>query len=75
MSEAKVTESDVGYMITVQKQSPMTLEVITVVTNLPKGSLSEDIRKAIDEITKAIDWRIPQPAEGETGVPQIDNLK
>ncbi len=67
MSE-EVAVNEPGFMITVQKQSPLTGEVITVATNLPKGAVSEDIRKAIDEITKAIDWRIPQPEFG-AGLP------
>jgi hypothetical protein len=67
MSEEKITDSlEPGFMITVQKQSMLTGEVITVATNLPKGSLSEDIRHAIDEITRAIDWRIPQPTTDVT---------
>lgn len=76
MSEIQESVQEPGFMITIQKQSVLTGEVITVATNLPKGSVSEDIRKAIDEITKAIDWRIPQ---GDTvqqvsdGISNYDN--
>lgn len=55
-----VQKNDVGFLISIQKQSMLSGEVITVSTNLPTGSLSEDIRKCIDTITQAIDWRIPQ---------------
>jgi len=53
---------DVGYVISIQKQSMLTGEVISISTNLPAGALSEEIRKEIDKITQAIDWRIPQPS-------------
>lgn len=56
------TKNDVGFLISIQKQSMTSGEVITVSTNLPQGSLSEDIRKTIEVITTAIDWRIP-PAQ------------
>jgi hypothetical protein len=59
MSE-DIKKEDVGFLITIQKQSMLSGEVITVSTNLPLGSLSEDIRKTIETITTAIDWRIPQ---------------
>lgn len=57
MSEENKIEP--GFMITVSKQSMITGEVISVATNLPKGSTSEDIRQAIEDVTKAIDWRLP----------------
>ena len=53
-----------GFMITVQKQSVFSGEIISVATNVPKGATSEDVRAAIELITSAIDWRIPQPVEG-----------
>jgi predicted RNA binding protein with dsRBD fold (UPF0201 family) len=65
---SEVAANEPGFMISVQKQNPLSGEVISVATNLPKGAVSEDIRKAIEEITKAIDWRIPQPEFG-TGIP------
>lgn len=66
MSEQVQTHEEPGFNITVQKQNPLSGEAIVVVTNIPKGSTSEDIRKAIDCITQAIDWRIPndQAIEG-----------
>lgn len=50
---------EIGYHLSIQKQSLLTGEVITVASNLPKGALSEEIRAEIEKITKAIDWRIP----------------
>lgn len=51
---------DIGFMVSIQKQSMLSGEVISVSTNLPTKSTSEDIRKIIELITTAIDWRIPQ---------------
>jgi hypothetical protein len=59
MSE-EIKKDEVGFLISIQKQSMLSGEVISVSTNLALGSTSEDIRKTIELITTAIDWRIPQ---------------
>ena len=56
----EVKKDEVGFLISIQKQSMLSGEVISVSTNLALGSTSEDIRKTIELITTAIDWRIPQ---------------
>jgi len=58
--EAKSAKDDIGFMVSIQKQSMLSGEIISVSTNLPTKSTSEDIRKTIELITQAIDWRIPQ---------------
>jgi hypothetical protein len=65
MSEEEIVEQSkkdegVGYLIAIQKQSVLSGELISISTNLPKNSTSEDLRHEIDLITQAIDWRIPK---------------
>jgi hypothetical protein len=72
MSEEKSAVAEIGYHLSIQKQSLLTGEVITVSSNLPKGSISEDIRAEIEKITKAIDWRI---RAADVGLEQAALLK
>jgi hypothetical protein len=62
VSEKSSEVQEIGYHLSIQKQNILTGEVIQIASNLPKGSLSEDIRAEIEKITRAIDWRIP-PAD------------
>ena len=52
------TREEPGFIITISKQTAMTGEVISVSTNLPKGSSSDDIWNSIDSVTRAIDKRM-----------------
>jgi hypothetical protein len=49
---------DIGYFLSISKQTAMTGEVITVNTNLPFNTTSEQLSDEIVKITSAIDKRL-----------------
>ena len=49
---------DIGYFLSISKQTAMTGEVITVNTNLPFNTTSERLSDEIVKITSAIDKRL-----------------
>lgn len=58
---SETTEREIPtYLIQVQKQTAMTGEIVTISTNMPKGTTEDELKAEVSKITSAIDHRMEE---------------